>query len=95
MISSDDVPCGICHKIVSNNQNCILCNKCNFYIDIQRYDISASEYSKNPRIRKEPTILQVSLIRLCIEYLVGNKAVQVLKLVLISFRTSRYFFCSD
>ena len=35
----------------------------------------------------EHIILQVSLIRfLCIDYLVGKKAVQVLKFVLISFR---------
>ena len=41
------------------------------------------------------TAVKISLIRfLCIEYLVGNKAVQVLKLVLISFRAFRYFLCS-
>ena len=51
MTSSDNLPCGICHKTISNSQKAILCNKCNFYIHIKCNDISAAEYKQ---LEKEP-----------------------------------------
>ena len=51
MTSSDNLPCRICHKTISNSQKAILCNKCNFYIHIKCNDISAAEYKQ---LEKEP-----------------------------------------
>ena len=68
----------------------------NYYCRLEGKNETALRYDTVKTHEKEPTILQVRLISFsCIEYLVGIKAVQVLKLVLISFRASRYFFCSD